>query len=301
MVTDFSISKDIYPFEGKYLDLTDIKYHYLDEGTGDPVVMIHGNPSWSIYYRNLVKALKNEYRCIVPDHIGCGFSDKPSDENYEYTLEQRVNDLEMLLQYLNIHENITLVVHDWGGMIGMAYASRYPKAIKRIVLLNTAAFLLPSSKKLPFSLKVFRNTAIGENLIKHFNAFSVGASVVGCTRNLMSKEMREAYRAPYNSVENRIATIRFVQDIPLEEGDKSYDMVFDVQEKLSQFKDLPVLMCWGMKDFVFDKHFLNEWLKYIPDAKVHKFDDCGHYILEDASDEVIKLITEFLHNNPIKK
>ena len=301
MVANFSISKDIYPFEGKYLDLTDIKYHYLDEGSGDPVVMVHGNPSWSIYYRNLVKALKNDYRCIVPDHIGCGFSDKPSDENYEYTLDQRVDDLEMLLQYLKIDKNITLVLHDWGGMIGMAYASRYPKSIKRIVLLNTAAFLLPTTKKLPFALKLVRNTEIGANLVKHFNAFSLGASVVGCTRKLMSKEMREAYQAPYNTPENRIATLRFVQDIPLEEEDKSYKTVFEVQEKLTQFKDLPILMCWGMKDFVFDKHFLNKWMEYFPNAKVHKFDDCGHYILEDASDEVIKLIQDFLRDNPINK
>ncbi len=301
MVANFSVSKEIYPYEGKYLDLTDIKYHYLDEGEGESVVMIHGNPSWSIYYRNLVKSLKNDYRCIVPDHIGCGFSDKPSDENYEYTLEQRIDDLEMLLQHLNINKDITLVLHDWGGMIGMGYASRYPKSIKRIVLLNTAAFLLPESKKLPFRLKIFRNTAIGENLVNHFNAFSAGASVIGCTRKLMSRELREAYCAPYNSPANRIATIRFVQDIPLEEGDKSYDTVYNVQEKLTQFADLPVLMCWGMKDFVFDKHFLDKWLKYIPNAKVHKFDDCGHYILEDASDEVIKLISEFLKDNPIKK
>lgn len=301
MVDTFSISKDIYPFEGKYLDLTDIKYHYLDEGQGDPVVMLHGNPSWSIYYRNLVKALRLEYRCIVPDHIGCGFSDKPSDDSYDYTLEQRVDDLEMLLQYLKIDKNITLVVHDWGGMIGLAYATRHPESIKRIVLLNTSGFHLPSTKKMPFTLKLFRNTQIGENLVRHFNAFSAGASVVGCTRNLMPKEIREAYCAPYNSPENRIATIRFVQDIPLEEGDKSYDIVSNVQENLEQFSKLPILMCWGMKDFVFDEHFLNEFIKYFPNAKVHKFDDCGHYILEDASDEVIKHIQNFLRDNPIKK
>ena len=301
VIEDLKISKDIYPFEGKYLDLTDIKYHYLDEGQGDPVVMVHGNPSWSIYYRNLVNSLKGSYRCIVPDHIGCGLSDKPSDDNYDYSLEQRVNDLEMLLQYLNINENITLVLHDWGGMIGMAYASRYPKSIKRIVLLNTAAFLLPQTKKLPLALKICRNTEFGANLIKHFNAFSVAASIVGCTRKMMSKELRDAYCAPYNSIENRIATLRFVQDIPLEEGDKSFDLILSVQEKLSQFKDLPILMCWGMKDFVFDKHFLNEWLTYFPDAEVHKFDDCGHYILEDASQEVIQYVNKFLSLHPIKE
>ncbi len=117
-----------------------LRYHYIDEGQGPPVVMVHGNPSWSIYYRNLVEALRSTHRCIVPDHIGCGFSDKPDDSNYAYTLSQRIEDLESLLESLNLTEPITLVVHDWGGAIGMGYATRHPEKIARLVILNTAAF-----------------------------------------------------------------------------------------------------------------------------------------------------------------
>jgi pimeloyl-ACP methyl ester carboxylesterase len=301
MATTYNISKEIYPFEGKYVDLTDLKLHYLDEGSGDPIVMLHGNPSWSIYYRNLVKALRGEYRCIVPDHIGCGFSDKPDDSSYDYTLEQRVSDLEMLLQYLKIEKNITLVVHDWGGMIGMAYATRNPGAVKRIVLLNTAAFHLPKVKKFPLPLWFVRNTELGGAMVRHFNAFAVAASIFGCSRKMMSNELRDAYCAPYDSWDNRIATLRFVQDIPLKEGDIGYDTVTEVQNNLSMFDKTPVLICWGEKDFVFDIKFLNEWLTYLPQAEVHKFPDCGHYILEDASDEIIKLVQEFLKKNPIKQ
>ncbi|WP_279384383.1 alpha/beta fold hydrolase [Geotalea toluenoxydans] len=119
-----------YPFTGNYLDLNGLAYHYLDEGSGDPVVMVHGNPSWSFYYRNLVLALRDRYRCIVPDHMGCGFSDKPDDDRYDYTLPRRVDDLERLLDHLQLSKNVTLVVHDWGGMIGMAYAVRHPERIK---------------------------------------------------------------------------------------------------------------------------------------------------------------------------
>src|SRR5512137_1165151 len=120
-----------YPFAGHYLDLDGLRLHYLDEGSGEPVVMLHGNPTWSFYYRNLVLALRDKYRCIVPDHIGCGMSDKPGDDRYDYTLQSRVDDLEALLDSLGVTNGITLVVHDWGGMIGMAYATRHPERIKR--------------------------------------------------------------------------------------------------------------------------------------------------------------------------
>jgi pimeloyl-ACP methyl ester carboxylesterase len=283
-----------YPFTGKRLDRDGLNYHYLDEGQGAPVVMVHGNPSWSFYYRNLVLALRDRYRCIVPDHIGCGLSDKPGDNRYTYTLASRVDDLERLLDTLGITENITLVVHDWGGMIGMAYAMRHPERIKRLVILNTGAFHLPKTKPLPPALQVCRDTVIGTLLVRGFNAFSVGASYVGCKRNPMSAGLRKLYQIPYDSWSNRIATLRFVQDIPLEPGDRAYELVSSVAEGINQFRGLPMLICWGELDFVFDKHFLDEWRRRFPQAEVHSFADCGHYILEDARDEVVPLIREFV-------
>lgn len=290
----FDIATEIYPFTGHYLDRNGLQYHYLDEGEGDPVVMVHGNPSWSIYYRNLVNTLKTTHRCIVPDHIGCGLSDKPGDDQYDYTLESRVADLEALLDSLSITDNVTLVVHDWGGMIGMVYATRHPERIKRLVVLNTSAFHLPKTKPLPLGLWICRNTILGTFLVRGFNAFSAGAAFVGCKRNPMSAELKRAYRAPYNSWANRIATLRFVQDIPLNPGDKAYALVDSVHHNVSKLAHVPLLICWGLKDFVFDKHFLAEWETHCPHAQIHRFEDCGHYILEDAQDEVIPLIQEFM-------
>lgn len=288
------VSKNLYPFESHWLDLDGLRYHYVDEGQGDPVVMLHGNPTWSFYYRNLITALSDRYRTIAPDHIGCGLSDKPDDESYDYTLSRRVDDLEVLLAALDIDENITLVVHDWGGMIGMAYATRHPARIKRLVILNTSAFSLPATKAFPWALWICRNTALGTYLVRRFNAFSGIASYVGCKRKTMSRELRAAYRAPYDSWANRIATLRFVQDIPLKPGDRAYDLVMQVEQDAAKLADRPMLICWGMKDFVFDRHFLKRWEDTFPDAKVHRFEDCGHYILEDASEEVIELIDDFL-------
>ena len=288
-----NIPESLYPFSRNYLEIDGHRLHYLDEGEGRPVVMVHGNPSWSFYYRKLVLCLRDQYRTIVPDHIGCGLSDKPGDDAYEYTLASRVSDLERLLAQLGVEEKVTLILHDWGGMIGMAWAVRNIAAVERIVLLNTAAFHLPESKALPRSLGLVRNTAAGAWLVQRFNAFSRGAARFG-VQHKMPPEVRQAYCAPYDTPANRVATLRFVQDIPLAPGDAAYELVSEVEAALPQFAHLPVMICWGMKDFVFDRHFLARWLQLWPQAEVHRFADAGHYVLEDAADEICRLAAGFL-------
>jgi len=285
------------PFKSHFLDRNGHQYHYLNEGQGEPVVMVHGNPSWSYYYRNLVSALSGQFQCIVPDHIGCGLSDKPNDDSYDYTLSQRIDDLEALLSHLKVDQKITLVVHDWGGMIGMGYAARHPEKIKRLVILNTAAFNLPSAKAFPLALKICRDTFLGTLLVRGFNAFSSIASYVGVKRKPMSKAIRNAYVAPFNSWKNRISTLRFVQDIPLTPTDRNYQLVDSIDRSLTHFQQVPTVICWGLQDFVFDKHFLAIWKQKMPYADVHEFTDCGHYILEDASAEVINIIQTFMGDN----
>jgi haloalkane dehalogenase len=285
-----------YPFSSHYLDLRGLRYHYLDEGHGEPIVMLHGNPTWSFYYRNLVLGLRDTYRCIVPDHIGCGLSDKPDDSQYEYSLRRRVADLEALLEHLELRDNLTLVLHDWGGMIGMALAHRHPEGIKRLVILNTAAFPLPKAKRLPWSLWWCRMPGIGLLLVRGLNAFSRGA-VRYCVRKALSLEVRRGYLAPYDSWRNRIAVLRFVQDIPLNPGDRGFDLVHEVAGGLQRFASLPMLICWGEHDFVFDHHFLDQWRRYFPYAEVHRFADAGHYVLEDAGDEILSLMRDFLRRH----
>src|SRR5215211_2972225 len=156
---------ELYPFTPRLAVRRGLRMSYLDEGRGETVVMLHGNPTWSFYYRNLVLALRDSYRCVVPDHIGCGLSDKPPVSLYDYSLKSRVDDLEALLDSLGLRENLTLVLHDWGGMIGMAFAARHPERVKRLVASNTGAFRLPAAKRLPLSLKLGRNTRLGAWLI----------------------------------------------------------------------------------------------------------------------------------------
>lgn len=283
------IPSHLYPFDGKYHEVGGLRMHYIDEGGGDPVVCVHGNPTWSFYYRRLVVDLRSNHRVIVPDHIGCGMSDKPGDDRYVYTLASRIADLETLLDHLAVRE-VTLVVHDWGGAIGLGWAIRHPERVSRLVILNTAAFHLPATKRLPWQLWLVRNTPLGAVLVRGLNAFARGATRVACTKRRLEREVRDAYCAPYDSWANRIATLRFVQDIPLSAQDPAYDVISRIRDGLTVFHDRPVMICWGGKDFVFDHHFLAEWRRILPGAVVHEFPDCGHYVLEDASDEITGLV-----------
>lgn len=293
-----SWNRTLYPFEDHYFVHGGLKLHYLDEGRGDPVIMLHGNPTWSFYFRNLVLALRGSHRCIVPDHIGCGMSDKPDDRQYDFRLKSRVDDLERLLDHLNVTTPVTLVLHDWGGIIGMAWAVRHPQMIGRLVILNTAAFPLPPSKKLPWTLWLARNTQLGAWLVLRWNAFCLGAARWCVTRSPLAREVRQALLAPYDTPANRLAVLRFVQNVPLGPRDPGYDIVKDVESKLRLFENTPKLICWGMRDFVFDPQFLEIWRHHWPSAKVVEFPDCGHYILEDDAEAVVHEVSRFLESTP---
>jgi len=294
----FRPAEKLYPFASHWLSLNGNRMHFLDEGPRDaPVVlMLHGNPTWSFYYRNLVLALRDKYRCIVPDHIGCGLSDKPDDRHYSYTLSQRIADLAALTAHLKLDSPLHLLVHDWGGMIGFGWARHQPQRIASMVVANTAAFPMPAHKRLHFALWLARIPGLGALLIRGFNAFS-GLAARVAFKHPVSAEVKKAYTGPYDSWRNRIATLRFVQDIPLQASDPGYDIVKNTGERLPAFSGKPCLLAWGEKDFVFDLHFLNRWIKVFPQAKVVRFPDCGHYIFEDAGEPLCLAVRDFLDNN----
>ena len=291
-----------------------IAMSYLDEGPrdGEVVVMVHGNPSWSYYWRHLVRGLSDRYRCIVPDHVGMGLSDKPDDggdvrpprapsgdaRHYDYTLQSRVDDLSALLRHLGITGPVTLAVHDWGGMIGFGWALSHMPQVQRLVILNTAAFPLPSAKPMPWRLSVGRDSRLGAWLIRRFNLFARGAARYGTTRRL-PRAVRDAYASPYDGWANAISTIRFMQDIPLREGDRAWRLLAQVGERLPHFSDRPAFLGWGLRDFVFDRHFLDGFRRALPQAEVHAFDDAGHYVLEDRHEVLVPAIRRFLDAHPL--
>ena len=184
-------------------------------------------------------------------------------------------------------------------MIGMAYATLHPDKIKRLVILNTGAFHLPKTKPFPWSLWFCRTPLLGSLLVRGANAFSRAAVSWCATKKPLTAEIRHGYLAPYDTWANRVAVLRFVQDIPLRSGDEGYDLVSRVEKDIGQFRKIPTVICWGEKDFVFDRHFLNQWTEYLPEANVHRFPDAGHYVLEDVGDEIVEIINGFLKDNPI--
>lgn len=287
-----------------------IAMSYLDEGPrdGEVVLMLHGNPSWSYYWRHLVLGLRDPapgkgYRCIVPDHVGMGLSDRPGDAvdaspRYDYTLASRIDDLDALLQHLRIDGPVTLAVHDWGGMIGFGWALRDPQRVRRLVVLNTAAFPLPAVKPMPWQLSMGRDSRIGGVLIRAFNLFARGAAWLGVERR-MPAAVRRAYIKPYNGWRNAIATLRFMQDIPLREGDRAWPLLAASERQLPKYADRPVFIGWGLCDFVFDRHFLDGFRAALPDAQVQAFDDAGHFVLEDKREVLVPAIRQFLDSNPV--
>jgi len=276
----------LYPFAPRNISIDGHTLSFLDQGQGRVIVMLHGNPTWSFYYRNLVNLLQDNYRVIVPDHMGCGFSDKP--QNYPYTLKKHIENLEILLADRNV-KKFSLVVHDWGGAIGMGLAARQPDRVESIVVFNTAAF---HSRRIPLRISICRVPLLGDLIVRGFNGFARAATFMAVTHKMAPAVVR-GYLKPYDSWAHRVALLRFVQDIPLSPADESWQTLTEIENCLTQFVNTPMLILWGGRDFCFTRHFYEEWLQRFPDAESHFFPDAGHYVLEDAFDQIAALTSVF--------
>jgi haloalkane dehalogenase len=278
----------LYPFEPKRFDTGEGMMSYLDEGEGDEaVVMVHGNPTWSFYYRNLVLGLRGKIRCIVPDHIGCGLSNKP--QHYRYTLDEHIKNLRGLLDSLNLRK-IHLIVHDWGGPIGLGALLQNPEQLGRVVILNTAAF---ADTVVPWRIRLCRAPVIGEWLVRGLNGFAWPATWMSVTKPLPS-DVQRGFLFPYDNWANRIATHRFVVDIPSGRGSPSDRALAEIEPKLTLLRDRPVRILWGSQDFCFNLHYYNRWRVLLPGANADCLSEAGHYVLEDEPDYCLAEITAHL-------
>ena len=279
--------REEYPFEQNAFSLGEHSLNYVDEGAGQAVVMLHGNPTWSFYYRNVIKTLRDDFRCLALDHMGCGLSDKPQE--YSYTLNQHINNAVEWVESLGL-ESFDLIVHDWGGAIGMGLAKVMPEKIRRIVILNTAAFFIP---RIPKRIALCRVPLLGDVIVRGFNGFA-GPAVTMAVKKFLSKTEKEGYLLPYDNWANRIATLRFVQDIPTRPGEETYRMVADIEAFLPSLGEKPMLIGWGRKDFCFNDIFLETWKHTFPRAKVCAYSKAGHYVLDDERETLIPEISKFL-------
>ncbi len=286
-----------YPFASNFLQLGPHRLHYVDERGGnaegrDPVLMVHGNPTWSFYWRRMIGCLSPERRTIAVDHLGCGLSDKPVD--YDYCLQNHIDNLCNLIDELDL-KNVTLMAHDWGGSIGLGALLARKERFKKIVLFNTGAFPPPY---IPFRIRVCRWPLIGRWGVQGLNMFARAATFMATEqKGGLPKNIADGMLAPYNSWNNRIAIYHFVKDIPLSQRHRTWSVLEQIESGLSELADWPVMMAWGMKDWCFRPDCLERFSGHWPHAEIHRIANAGHYVIEDAAEEVEQLAQKFLQKN----
>ena len=287
--------RPLYPFRSNSIELGGHRYHYLDEGEGDPLLLVHGNPTWSFYWRNIILGLRDRYRLITVDHIGCGLSDKPQD--YPYTLAQHTENLSQLVRELDL-KNVTLLAHDWGGSIGLGAAAADPERFARYVLFNTAAFPPPH---FPLRIRVCRTPVLGRLAMQGLNIFARAAITMAIedpTR--MTPEVQAGLLAPYDSWQHRRAIYQFVKDIPATKNHPTYAVLEKLEAALPQLGQNPFLFIWGMRDWCFTPACLEQFLTHIPSAEVERLADAGHYVVEDAHEIIVPRVAQFLEDHPVR-
>ncbi|MBF0312692.1 MAG: alpha/beta fold hydrolase [Oligoflexia bacterium] len=284
-----------YPFQGEYFTLSSgHKLHYLHEGDRNKesvIFLLHGNPTWSFFYRRLIPMLMRKHRVVAVDNLGMGLSDKPRATDYAYTLENHIQNLCELKNFLQV-KRFSLVMHDWGGAIGMGMARLYPKEVERLVVMNSAAF---RSLDIPWRIMLGKMPLLGRFLISNLNLFAKGALVMAMKRP-PSPEVVKGFLYPYEGDKsNRDAIYAFVQDIPLTKKHPSYQTLLEIEKSLALFagKSIPKLFLWGGRDFCFHQGFLKRWQQIWPGPKCIVYEKAGHYLLEDAYPRVQREIYDF--------
>lgn len=296
--TDWSFD-GAWPYKPRWFDTAQGRMHYIDEGPqgAPPVVMVHGNPTWGYLYRRFIRALtESGFRAIALDHLGFGRSDKPDDASI-YTIPEHANRCEALLESLDL-QGATLVVQDWGGPIGLAWAARHPERVSALFILNTF-FQRPVKKvPLPFLLHLFRTPVVGEILVKGMHAFVRGFLFRAGLNDpgRLTESDKFAYLAPHPTWSSRTGILAFPRQIPSGPEGNISDFVAAENERLvASFADKPVKIVWPMKDVAFSPETLDGmWLKHFPEAEVTRIAEAGHFIQEDAHEKVIPELINFI-------
>lgn len=273
------IDRNEYPFTPKEFDLPMGTLRYVDEGAGSVILMVHGNPSWSFEFRALLKHFSKTHRVIAPDHIGFGLSDKPAD--WDYLPQQHAANLDTLIESLDLHE-ITLLVGDWGGPIGLSYAIQHPERIKNIVITNTWMW----SAKNDWYYQAFSGFvggAIGRWLIRKYNFFAsaVLKSIYG-NKSKLTPEIHKHFLMPLDKPEERKGNMVFPKQIIA-----ASDWLDELWAQREIFEDKVKVILWGMKDIAFREKELKQWVKHFPKAKVIRFAGAGHFIAEEEPEALI--------------
>ncbi|WP_454196312.1 alpha/beta fold hydrolase [Nocardia sp. Marseille-Q1738] len=274
------VPDQLYPFTDHYLDLTGVRIHYIDEGDGPPLLMLHGNPTWSFLYRDIVIGLRDRYRCIAVDYPGFGLSS--AAPGYRFTPAEHADIVGQLVQWLDLRD-ITLMVQDWGGPIGFATAIRHADRFAAFVIGNTWAW--PKADLGTQAFSRFLGGPVGGWLIRQRNFFVERIIPAGVRRTKLDETVMNAYRGPFPTPDSREPVHVFPREILA-----SRDLLADIERELPTVTDRPALIVWGTKDVAFRAAELRRWEQLFPQHRTVPLVGAGHYIQEDASDEIVAAI-----------
>jgi haloalkane dehalogenase len=278
------LPESIFPFQSRFVELLGAKVHYVEQGKGPVFLGLHGNPTWSFLYRKILPELSGQFRAISMDYPGFGLSEPPA--GYKYTPAEHADVLEAFIRELDL-KNITMMVQDWGGPIGMAVAGRMPERFDRFVIGNTWAWPANGDKDFERFANMMGGT-IGTFLIRHFNAF-VNVMIPVGTKKKVSREAMRAYRAPFPTADSRNPTHVFPREII-----GSTKFLAEVEKGLDAILDKPAIIVWGDKDPAFRKKELQRWQSLFPKAETTMLKGAGHYIQEDAPEKIVKAVLDWV-------
>jgi cis-3-alkyl-4-acyloxetan-2-one decarboxylase len=283
-----------WPYQPRFFEYDGIRFHYVDEGQGEPILLLHGNPTWGYLYRNFIPPLSQTNRCVVPDYMGFGKSDKPLDK--PYTLARHIENFTAFMEHLDLRD-VTLVMQDWGGPIGLGYGVEHADRIKRLVILNTWAFRIAEGIPLAPLLELFRQPHVGEAMVQGLNLFVEGFFPAGTYHKERLNELMPAYRAPFPDWNSRIGTLTFPRDIPVGDEHPSTPTMGHIEDNLGRL-NVPTTVIWGMHDPAIPPPLIGRWKAVYPHAETHEIQTASHFLQEDEPEQIVSLIQDFLERNP---
>lgn len=280
------ISKELFPFTSHWIEIDEYQMHYIDEGNGPVILFVHGTPEWSFGYRDLIKELKSNYRCVAIDLIGFGLSDKPPGE--VYTCKDHAARLKKFIELKGL-KNITLVANDFGGGIGLDYAIKHPENINAVILFNTWMWSLKNDKHYSGPAKVM-NTWLGKFLYLKMN-FPVNTIMPAAfgDKKKLTKEIHRHYKQALPDTSSRKGAYAFAKE--LMNASNWWQSNWEQLHRLSAVK---FLIFWGMKDKFVSPPALEKWKEKFPAASFITYDDAGHFVQEEKATEMVSEIRKFL-------
>ncbi|MCG8455280.1 MAG: alpha/beta fold hydrolase [Holophagales bacterium] len=284
---DFSwVDRRAYPFQARDFESEDGRMSYVDEGQGHPIVMVHGTPTWSFLYRHQIRALSRRYRCIAPDHLGFGLSDKPDRATYRPADHARR--LKALIEHLELGE-FTLVVHDFGGPIGLSYAMGKPDQIHSLVVLNTWMWSL-RGELIPESAGIFGSGRLGTFVFQTLDfELRILFRMVWGQKSKLTRAIHQQYLGPFSRAADRRGITCFARE--LRDSSPWYEELWQQRKRIA---DIPALILWGKKDLLFGSRHLERWQNVLTNAETVSFPEAGHFVQEEAGEALAGPIERLL-------